>query len=263
MAQPGSAPALGAGGPEFEPRRPRPFDFDCATPAWEPVSPEFRCHGRNGARHGTRCTAPLNRVAAPGSSSCWEPAALAIERGLADHRDERAASRHGDGRSRSTRSARAGDAQWGRAPTDRELQGLIDEAVREEILYREAVRLSLDRDDADRAPPARAEDDVHAGGQLRRFRRPRATRGGGVLRHGTPSGTESLVRTTFRHVFLSGGRRADPRRRRGGAAARAPQPRRREAGERAGDRFPLLREYADRTDRRDRGVCSARTSRPR
>ncbi len=35
----------------------------------------------------------------------------------------------------------------GRPPTGRELRRLIDEAVRDEILYREALRLSLDRDD--------------------------------------------------------------------------------------------------------------------
>lgn len=39
------------------------------------------------------------------------------------------------------------DAQWGRPPTGRELRGLIDEAVREEILYREALRRGLDRGD--------------------------------------------------------------------------------------------------------------------
>ena len=33
------------------------------------------------------------------------------------------------------------DAQWGRPPAEPELQGLIDEAIREEILYREALRL--------------------------------------------------------------------------------------------------------------------------
>lgn len=36
---------------------------------------------------------------------------------------------------------------WQRAPTDKELQGLIDSWVREEVLYREGVELGLDRDD--------------------------------------------------------------------------------------------------------------------
>jgi len=35
-----------------------------------------------------------------------------------------------------------------RAPTDAELDGLIDQYVREEVLYREALRLGFDRDDA-------------------------------------------------------------------------------------------------------------------
>jgi len=38
-------------------------------------------------------------------------------------------------------------AQWDRPPTDSELAGLVDDAVTEEILYREALRLGLDRDD--------------------------------------------------------------------------------------------------------------------
>lgn len=36
---------------------------------------------------------------------------------------------------------------WNRSPTDAELDGLIDDFVLEEILYREAIALGLDRDD--------------------------------------------------------------------------------------------------------------------
>jgi len=36
---------------------------------------------------------------------------------------------------------------WQRPPTERELKGLIDEHVREELAYREAVAIGLDRDD--------------------------------------------------------------------------------------------------------------------
>ncbi len=36
---------------------------------------------------------------------------------------------------------------WQRPPTERELKGLIDEYVREELAYREAVAIGLDRDD--------------------------------------------------------------------------------------------------------------------
>jgi len=39
------------------------------------------------------------------------------------------------------------EAQWRRPPTTAELEGLIDQQVEEEILYREAVALGLDRDD--------------------------------------------------------------------------------------------------------------------
>lgn len=38
-------------------------------------------------------------------------------------------------------------AQWKRPPTEVELQGLVDNFVREEILYREALAMGLDRDD--------------------------------------------------------------------------------------------------------------------
>jgi hypothetical protein len=38
-------------------------------------------------------------------------------------------------------------AQWKRPPTMQEMQGLIDGKVREEILYREALAMGLDRDD--------------------------------------------------------------------------------------------------------------------
>lgn len=37
---------------------------------------------------------------------------------------------------------------WGRPPTPRELDGLINARVRDEILYREGVEMGLDRDDA-------------------------------------------------------------------------------------------------------------------
>jgi hypothetical protein len=37
--------------------------------------------------------------------------------------------------------------QWNRAPTERELQGLVDDYVRQEVLYREALALGLGRDD--------------------------------------------------------------------------------------------------------------------
>ena len=138
------------------------------------------------------------------------------------------------------------DAQWGRPPTDRELQGLLDEAVREEILYREALRLGLDRNDpivrrrlaekmtfmlednAQLPAPGAREVEAYFAAHAERYRQPR--------------------RTTFRHVYLSAGRRADPQR---DAAALLQVVRDGETDgwRRAGDPFPLLREYTDRTDR--------------
>ena len=136
-------------------------------------------------------------------------------------------------------------AQWGRPPTGRELEGLIDEAVREEILYREAQRRGLDRDDpiirrrlaqkmtflledsAEAQPAAAGDIETYYADHAERYSEPR--------------------RTTFRHVFLSRERRGDPAREAtallgemgadGGDAWRQ-----------LGDPFPLLREYAGRTD---------------
>lgn len=138
------------------------------------------------------------------------------------------------------------DAQWGRPPTDRELQGLLDEMVREEILYREALRLGLDRgdpivrrrlaekmtfmleDNAQLPAPTAHEVEAYYAAHAERYREPQ--------------------RTTFRHVYLSGDRRADARR---DAAALLQVVRDGEADDwrRAGDPFPLLREYTDRTGR--------------
>lgn len=38
-------------------------------------------------------------------------------------------------------------ARWQRPPSDQQLKGMIDEYVKEEILYREALKLGLDKDD--------------------------------------------------------------------------------------------------------------------
>ncbi|MCY4073996.1 MAG: peptidylprolyl isomerase [Acidobacteria bacterium] len=135
----------------------------------------------------------------------------------------------------------------GRAPTAPELDRLLDEAVREEILYREAQRLALDRDDpivrrrlaqkmtflledrVEAAAPTPGEIRAHYAAHADRYREPR--------------------RTTFRHVFLSPARRADAER----DAERLLDVLGATAGgggwRRLGDPFMLLGEYADRTDR--------------
>lgn len=136
-------------------------------------------------------------------------------------------------------------AQWERPPTARELAGLIDEAVREEVLYREALRRGLDRgdpiirrrlaqkmtfllEDRTEAPQAAGDDlETYYAARAEQYREPR--------------------RTTFRHVFLSRDRRTDPQR---DAAALLREVRAAGGDEwrRLGDPFALLREYADRTD---------------
>ena len=136
-------------------------------------------------------------------------------------------------------------AQWGREPTGDELQTLVDEAVDEEILYREAQRLGLDRDDAivrrrlaqkltfiledagATGPPSRAEVEEYFAQHAERYRRP--------------------GRTTFDHVFLSGDRRTDPA---GDAAVLLGELRGvdDDGWQRLGDPFMLARRYANRSD---------------
>ena len=143
-------------------------------------------------------------------------------------------------------------AQWGRPPTAPELEGSIGEAVDEEILYREAQRLGLDREDAilrrrlaqkltfilEDAGGAPSADEVeeYFARHAERYRRP--------------------PRTTFDHVFLSADRRTDPA---GDATALLPGIR---AGggddwQRLGDPFMLPRTYADRTDAEIAGMFGA------
>lgn len=52
------------------------------------------------------------------------------------------------GEQRITRLREMWMAQWKRPPTEKELDGLIDSFIREEIFYREALAMGLDRDDA-------------------------------------------------------------------------------------------------------------------
>jgi hypothetical protein len=50
-------------------------------------------------------------------------------------------------RSEVNRMREVWSMQWHRAPRPEELQSLIDEYVREEVLYREAIAMGLDRND--------------------------------------------------------------------------------------------------------------------
>ena len=141
-------------------------------------------------------------------------------------------------------------AQWGREPTGDELQTLVDEAVDEEVLYREAQRLGLDRDDAivrrrlaqkltfiledagATGPPSQAEVDEYYAQHAERYRRPE--------------------RTTFEHVFLSGDSRTDPA---GDAAVLLGELRGVDDGwQRLGDPFMLARRYTNRSDQEITGL---------
>lgn len=145
-------------------------------------------------------------------------------------------------------------AQWGRPPNAAELRELVDEAVEEEVLYREAQRLGLGRDDAivrrrlaqkltfliedagDAGPPSEDEIAEYYAREAERYRRP--------------------ARTSFDHVFLSGDRRADAGRdavalldKVGGGGV--------DDWERLGDPFMHARSYADRTDQEIAGLFGA------
>ncbi len=142
-------------------------------------------------------------------------------------------------------------AQWGREPTEPELQTLIDQAVDEEVLYREALRLGLDRDDAivrrrlaqkltfiledagATGPPPQAEVEEYYARHAERYRRP--------------------GRTTFDHVFLSGDSRTDPA---GDATALLAEVRAGDGSgwQRMGDPFMLARAYANRSDQEIAGL---------
>jgi len=95
--------------------------------------------------------------------------------------------------------------QWGRTPTESELAGLVEGHIREEILYREALAMGLDRDDSiirrrlaqkmdflteDLAERANPTDD-----QLREFF------------DSNPSLFREPTQITFSHVFLNSDQR--------------------------------------------------------
>ena len=120
--------------------------------------------------------------------------------------------------------------QYRRPPTDSELRSLVDDYVREEVLYREALALHLDRDDiivkrrmvqkmgfltedvATQRPPTHQELERFFAANQERYRLP--------------------LRLTFTHVYFSTDRR--------GGAARAD-------AERALDRFMLQYDFAERS----------------
>ena len=78
---------------------------------------------------------------------------------------------------------------------------------REEIFYREALALGLDRDDTDRAPPAAPEDGVPRRGREAPRAAPTRRRAQAPLGARTPSASERAARVTFRQVYLSRDRR--------------------------------------------------------
>ena len=129
-------------------------------------------------------------------------------------------------------------AQMGRPPTRQELDGLIEQFIREEAYFREAKRLSLDEGDiivrrrlvqklrfltediATGQPPAEAELLAYYEANAERYRQP--------------------TRYTFSHRYFSTDRRADAQ-----ADARAALA----DGNIAGDPFMLQRSYAARSAR--------------
>ncbi|MEZ5559099.1 MAG: peptidylprolyl isomerase [Pseudomonadales bacterium] len=137
-------------------------------------------------------------------------------------------------------------SQMGRPPSERELAGLIEQWIREEIYYREALALNLDRDDIiirrrlaqklaflteDLATASPAED-----ADLEAYYR------ANIDRYTEPE------RFTFSHRYFSSQRHADAQ-----AAARAAleiaRGRPADAADLPGDPFMLQRAYAARSER--------------
>ena len=138
----------------------------------------------------------------------------------------------------SRRLAELWQTQTGRAPTPSELQGLLEEHVREEILVREAKRLRLDEGDAivrrrlvqklafltDDLATGEAVDEA----ELRRYFEDNRER------------FETPAVVTFSHIYFSPEQRADAR----ADAERALAALDAEAWRSAGDPFMLGRTYA-------------------
>jgi hypothetical protein len=96
---------------------------------------------------------------------------------------------------------------WQRPPTAQELRGLIEDHIRNEVYYREAKSLGLDRDDIVIRRRLRLKMEVMAEGaaatepsdeELKTY----------LAAH--PDKFRSEDRVTFRHVFFSAGRRTGP-----------------------------------------------------
>jgi parvulin-like peptidyl-prolyl isomerase len=133
--------------------------------------------------------------------------------------------------------------QWRRPPTESELDALIDSVIREEILYREALAMGLDRDDtvvrrrlaqkmefladdlATRAEPTREELERFLEANLERYQLP--------------------ARVSFAHIYFSVDRRGAAAE--GEARAALERIRAGESPDVLGDPFMLQRDYPLRT----------------
>jgi peptidyl-prolyl cis-trans isomerase C len=141
-----------------------------------------------------------------------------------------------------TRLAAQWQAQMGRPPTETELNGLVEQWLREEIYYREALALGLDADDVIiRRRLAQKltflTEDLGAGGE------PDADELRAYYEHHAERYAEP-ERFTFSHAYFSDERRADAREDAAAAldaasASAAP----------AGDPFMLQRHYVERSQR--------------
>ena len=100
---------------------------------------------------------------------------------------------------------------WTRPPTPQELRGLVDDYVKEEVFYREAIAMGLDRDDTVirrrlRQKMEFVSDDAAATSeateaQLQQF----------LAEH--PERFVEPARVTFQQVFVNAGKRGDDARR--------------------------------------------------
>ena len=123
-----------------------------------------------------------------------------------------------------------------RPPTAAEIEGLIDDHIREEVLYREALALGLDRDDTIIRRRLRQKLEFVSEDVVSQVE-PTETQLEAFLSE-NPDAFRVEPRHSFRHVFLSPSRRGATLGRDAGRLLAAIQPARGDGEGRGGGRFP-------------------------
>jgi peptidyl-prolyl cis-trans isomerase C len=144
-------------------------------------------------------------------------------------------------------------AQWQRPPTPEELRGLLEARVREEVMYREALALGLDRGDTI-VKRRLAQKMEFLGEDLSALPEPTTT----VLRAWFEKNAQRYAlpgRVSFRHLYFASDRRGAPARQAADVAlAQVTRAGSDATGAGLGDRFMYQDYYADRDPDQVAGV---------